>query len=404
MREAIYAQQQTGEYPTKPDEWLRASTDAIDSVVSLKHEVSNLASLSAARMQDVSLNKLWASVDFSLAGIVLAVVGWFSVQRATNRIDGIQKSLTNGTENRDLTVRLSADETDELGAMAAAYNTLSAQIEAASSMGSVARQTQQSIKVQRAGTSEVTANIDQMIGSIKDVAEHSRHGSAAANQARQQAQTGLDVTQEGIASISALANDIRLAEKVIHRLEAENAEIGGIVAVICGIADQTNLLALNAAIEAARAGKSGRDFAVVADEVRNLASRTQESTHQIEDIIDRFKNSTDEAVVAMKRSNKKAADSVSRADETGTAFNSIAESVNAITEINGRIAQATDKQVSVFSSLSENMRANIQQFEQLSSDSSEKTRQSGTLLGKAVEDLQATFSTLRLQRARAFHV
>ncbi len=406
-RKAIYTQQHTGEYPITAVGWLRISTAAIDTVLALNGSISDLSSLNITLSSASSRGQLLYAAAFSLVGAALAILGWLGVQQATNRIDGIQKDLRDGLDNKDLTVRLPKAQADELGAMAATYNSLSEQIEAlvtqsmeagimvsdsALSMGMVARQTQQSITVQRAGTSEVTSNIDQMIDSIKKVAKNSHDGSEAASHARQQARTGLGITQESVASVAALANDIRLTETVVHRLAAENQEIGGIVAAIHAIADQTNLLALNAAIEAARAGESGRGFAVVADEVRNLARRTQESTHQIENIIDRLNNSTDEAVVAMKRSNEKAADSVAKADETGKAFDSIAESVNTINDLNGQIAQATEQQVSVFSSLSQNMRANIQQFEHLSSDSAEKTRQSGVQLGEAVAKLQTLTS------------
>ncbi len=402
-REKIYSAQWSGEYAIGPTEWLEVSTAAVESVLDLNRYASKLAFANVDLMQEDSDNQLYSAAVLSVIGIALALLGLISVVRITRRIDNIQNELVRGVNTKDLTTRMDARKRDELGNMCTAYNELSQQIEelilqsmeagitvsdAASSMGLVARQTQQSITVQRAGTTEVTHNIDEMIDSIKDVADNSHHGSETANNARQHALSGLDVTQDCISSINALAVDIQLAEKVVYRLEAENQEIGGIVAAIHGIADQTNLLALNAAIEAARAGESGRGFAVVADEVRNLAKRTQESTHQIENIIGRLKNSTDEAVVAMKRSNEKVSDSVSKADETGKVFNSIAESVNAINEINAQIAKATDEQVSVFSGLSQNMRANIQQFEQLTSDSAGKTQRSGVHLGNAVEELQ----------------
>ncbi|RDH92280.1 MAG: hypothetical protein DIZ77_08910 [endosymbiont of Seepiophila jonesi] len=122
--------------------------------------------------------------------------------------------------------------------------------------------------------------------------------------------------------------------------------------------------------------------------MRNFAQRTQESTQEIESIIDRLKGSTDEEVVVMKRSSEQAVESVSRADETGVALNAVTESVNAITDINALIAESTEGQVTVFSTLSQNMQSNILQFSQISSMSADQTRDSSVQLGDAVAELQ----------------
>ncbi len=403
FRERIFAQRKTGEYPVTPQEWLRVSTQAIDTVLDLNRAVSRLADSGLGLVKRRSEAQLWQTSALLLLGLLLAVSGIVGVLSITRRIERFETTFVNGIETKDLTLRLPADKMDELGHSAEAYNQLSDQIEtlvtqsmsaavsvanAATKMGDVAKQTQSGIQIQRLETGEVTDNIDQMVVSIREVAANSNQASELANQARQQATEGMGVTQDSISAINALAKDIQQAERVMHQLETHNQEIGGIVAVIRSIAEQTNLLALNAAIEAARAGDSGRGFAVVADEVRNLAQRTQESTQEIESIIDRLKGSTDEAVVVMKRSSEQAVESVSRADETGVALNAITESVNAITDINALIAESTEGQVTVFSTLSQNMQSNILQFSQISSMSADQTRDSSVQLGDAVAELQ----------------
>nr|WP_178941484.1 methyl-accepting chemotaxis protein [endosymbiont of Lamellibrachia barhami] len=306
FRERIFAQRKTGEYPVTPQEWLKASTQAIDIVLDLNRAVSRLAASGLGFANSHSEAQLWLTSALLLLGLLLAMSEIAGVLSKTRRIERFETTFVNGIEAKDLTLRLPADTVDELGHSAEAYNQLSAQIEilvtqsmsaavsvanAATKMGDVAKQTQNGIQIQQLETGEVTDNIDQMVVSIREVAANSNQASELANQARQQATEGMGVTQDSISAINALAQDIQQAERVMHQLETHNQEIGGIVAVIRSIAEQTNLLALNAAIEAARAGDSRRGFAVVADEVRNLAQRTQESTEEIESIIDRLKGS-----------------------------------------------------------------------------------------------------------------
>ncbi len=403
-REQIYAQKETGNYPISAKEWIKESTSAIDSVLQLNLAVSNVAAINLNKEKSDARNKLWLNIIILIVGFILIVLGFLSINSTTGRVTSIKDTLVTGSENKDLTLRLPMSQKDELGTMAEAYNVLAELIEnlvvqsmdasmvvsdAAQVMGTVAKQTQGSINMQRVETSEVTGSIDQMVISIEEVAENSNHASESANLTRKQAQEGMSVTHDSIASINALASDIQQAETVMHQLENENKAIGGIVATIRSIAEQTNLLALNAAIEAARAGESGRGFAVVADEVRNLAQRTQESTKEIEDIIRRLSNSTGEAVIVMKQSNEKATESVARAAETGEALGSIVDSVNSIADLNEQIAKSTVDQATVFSGLSQNMQANIKQFSELSSMSAEQTQKSGANLGDAVAELQS---------------
>jgi methyl-accepting chemotaxis protein len=146
----------------------------------------------------------------------------------------------------------------------------------------------------------------EMTTTVQDVARNAAEAADASHQAEQEAQQGRQLATRTIDAIQSLAEEVERAAQVIQRLEQESDSISSVLTVIQGVAEQTNLLALNAAIEAARAGEQGRGFAVVADEVRALASRTQQSASEIQQMITRLQEGTGEAVSVMQISRDKA--------------------------------------------------------------------------------------------------
>jgi methyl-accepting chemotaxis protein len=155
-------------------------------------------------------------------------------------------------------------------------------------------------------------------------------------------------------SINALASKVADASTVINNLSDDSRQIGSVLEVIQGIAEQTNLLALNAAIEAARAGEQGRGFAVVADEVRNLARRTQDSTREIQAVIEKMQSSTDKAVSVMGDGQAQAEVSVEQAQRAGEALTAINLSVQRISDMNTQIATAAEEQAAVANEINQN--------------------------------------------------
>ena len=209
---------------------------------------------------------------------------------------------------------------------------------------------QQSNELEQAATAvnQMTAAVEEVARNAVSTSEASRETDATAHHGRQQVQHTVD-------SIGDLAGEVtRTCEQVEH-LAVDVRNIGQVLEVIRAIAEQTNLLALNAAIEAARAGDAGRGFAVVADEVRALAHRTQQSTQEIESMINTIEEGTEGAVSAMRHSNERAHLTLEAARASGLALDQITQAITSINERNLVIASASEEQAQVAREVDRNL-------------------------------------------------
>ncbi|HBA34081.1 MAG TPA: methyl-accepting chemotaxis protein, partial [Gammaproteobacteria bacterium] len=216
----------------------------------------------------------------------------------------------------------------------------------------------------------------------------------AANDANRDASDGQGIVVRAVDSINKLAEEVDRGTSTIQQLADDTVQVGTVLDVIGGIAEQTNLLALNAAIEAARAGEQGRGFAVVADEVRTLASRTQESTQEIQKMIEKLQSGVQAAVSVMEASKEQAKSSVEQASSAGDALASITGKVSTIKDMNTQIAQATEQQESLSSIIQANAN-NILQITQASSDAAERSSQSSQALNDLAHELLAVVSKFK---------
>ncbi|WP_168188235.1 methyl-accepting chemotaxis protein [Hahella sp. CCB-MM4] len=301
-----------------------------------------------------------------LVGLSLAVTRTIvkPLQKVTDRLNDI------ASEDGDLTQRLNVDSNDELGSLAAAFNlfvskvhalvcktseTAMKVIEAAEKGTELSGQISRSVSLQRQQTDMVSTAMNQMSASALQVSGNAVEAASAAGSANDNCGQVRDVVARGAESVQSLVDSVGKASGVIEHLKGHVGEIVSVLGVIRGIAEQTNLLALNAAIEAARAGDQGRGFAVVADEVRTLASRTQSSTEEIQLMIERLQQGSEEAVEVMLSSQYVGEETVSHSQSTATCLDDILQAVGLINHLNAQVATASDEQSQVSESINRNL-------------------------------------------------
>ncbi|MGH8353834.1 MAG: methyl-accepting chemotaxis protein [Pseudomonas sp.] len=187
----------------------------------------------------------------------------------------------------------------------------------------------------------------EMAASAQEVARSAGHGEQLSREARRAAGSGLARVQSNRAAMLSLAEKVDKLAEVIESLRHDSGRIGSVLEVIRSIAEQTNLLALNAAIEAARAGDQGRGFAVVADEVRSLAQRTQQSTAQIQEIIQTLQRRTQSSIEMMADSQQAMSHASDSAEQTSQSLQSITAAVDAIDQNIQQMATAAGEQAKV---------------------------------------------------------
>lgn len=334
---------------------------------------------------------------------ILLLLGWStasSIGTALRSLLGSLKDIASG--DGDLTKRIEKTSNDELGDVVDWFNqfvdklhhSISDVVKSttpltalSSDLGSLTGETLSISSEQNRATEQVSLVVEEMVSSVQAVSSNANSASEAANQADKAAKDGREIVDKTVASIIGLAEEVERAGEVIRKLESDTENVGTILDVIKGIAEQTNLLALNAAIEAARAGEQGRGFAVVADEVRTLASRTQDSTQEIQKVIEELQAAAQSAVEVMGQSKQRAQTSVDQASQTGESLAAITERVEAITEMNMQIATAAEEQERAAHSIKENV-LGIKDTSEATMRSIQKVEQASTSLVDISGNLQ----------------
>jgi methyl-accepting chemotaxis protein len=310
--------------------------------------------------------KAWAMIVMTILGLFLLAYVCVSFIASFNWSVGGLNWFAGELAKGDLTVYLRDDDRDELSEagrlLGNARNNVRKIMKqvialmtpvtlATEEVSEVTRTTSAEILQQQAETDQVATAMNQMASTAQQIARHAGSAADAARSADEEALGAQSVVSESMQAINSLATEVAQAADVIGELERESASIGAVLDVIKGIAEQTNLLALNAAIEAARAGEQGRGFAVVADEVRSLASRTQQSTRDINEMISRLQAGTHRAVSVMNEGQRRAENAVERSQRARNALDAITGAVARISAMNDSIAEAARAQSGVVEGL-----------------------------------------------------
>jgi methyl-accepting chemotaxis protein len=375
---------------------------------------SAITSTNTTLVDETNQTNLTVSLLMGIGLVIGLFMGWLISRAICKPLGEVVEALDDIAHGEgDLTRRLECRTGDEIGHLALAFNTFIDKIQAlvqhtASATGQVisavtettesTRNISRMVLAQEQETQQVATAIHEMSATISEVASNAASASEATRSATREAAAGHKTVEETARSIQSLHHEITNAANVIGQVEKNSEGIGSVLDVIKGIAEQTNLLALNAAIEAARAGEQGRGFAVVADEVRNLATRTQESAGEIEEMIRNLQHNTHQAVKAMENGCATAEENVQQANSARASLEAINAAIETINAMNRQIAVASEQQSSVSEEINRSIIA-ISQESKNAASLSQQSMNTTAHLGQLATELQQVVRQFKITPA-----
>ena len=382
---------QFNQWQQASEQLLSAAGNGADTSVLLSDEEQKFASLrdvldkagEAALNKSISEQQVLSSaisrfqtLAYGISALILLIAGWFSYQiprQLTSQINFLTRRIHEiASGEGDLTARLNVQSKDEFAELAHEFNAFVANL--CQLIASVLKQAGQlselteHLSASASSTKDITNSLntasDTIVSAVhemtianKEMANVATSSAQEAEAASRNAEQGLTVVNNVNDSMQALSTDVDTALESSAELQNSSANIASVLDVIRAIAEQTNLLALNAAIEAARAGEQGRGFAVVADEVRTLASRTQQSTNHIQEMIQKLQSRVNEASGAIQSSKENADRTLAFFAKADEVFHQLQQSSRRVNDMATQTAAATEEQSLVSEEITKNLYA-----------------------------------------------
>ena len=336
-----------------------------ETVRSHGHNMEKQVVETTKKMQDIAI------IIIVVGFIIAFVLGFIIPKKITKNVNNLSQRIKEISQgDGDLTARINSDSKDELGDLSKEFdsfldnlqNTMRIVKQKSSALGDstkqldvVAQSVNKITKVLVDSCNSIVTAANEMSMSTEQMANVASNTSEESNKATGSVEEGRQAIGSSHTTIDSLVSNIDVTMTKAEELEKNTQSIYSVLEVIRGISEQTNLLALNAAIEAARAGEFGRGFAVVADEVRTLATQTGESTNKIEEMINQFTQSVNDAFNAIKMSKGNANDAVSNFDNVIAVFDALNTSLNAVRDLSEQTALSTNEQFEVSNEISKNL-------------------------------------------------
>ncbi|XQF92980.1 methyl-accepting chemotaxis protein [Pseudoalteromonas espejiana] len=379
---------------------MRINVEKSDKVVS---EIVESTKLQVEK--SVEQAELIAIIVFVISGIVVLALVYLTSQSIIMPIERVYHTINDIRRNNDLSVMIEQTGKDEVTIMTTDFNSLIGDFKnlinevnmALNTLNVATEHLSESTSATSSGMQEQLHEADmvataatEMQATIQDISHNTEAAAKKAESTNLSAQQGRSEVDSTVKHIRDLSSSLGNASSVVSQLEKDGETIGSVLDVIRGIAEQTNLLALNAAIEAARAGEQGRGFAVVADEVRSLAQRTQESTSEIEGIINTLQQRTQEVVSIMHQCRSQGDESASQAIKAGDLLGAITEDVQTIMEMSTQIAVAIDEQSQVASEVNKN----VVRIRDIAQDASEHAANNAQTSEEVSEQARVLFAAI----------
>ncbi len=412
-RDALYQQLKAGLQSKDLYQSFQASVASLlDFVGTMEEEADSAVESETATVDSLQSSARWnLGLGLTISIIIAAFIFIVAQSIILAPLARLKAHLVDlGRGSGDLTARLNVTGADtEVKDLAVAFNCFIEQLQqlmqsakqshhslsnAHHDISAAIEQSANGVTIQLKETVQVADAIHHLSKAVDQIGQAVQRADAASSEASAITAQGEQVVDAARLGVSEVANEIDNASKVISALVEDSKNISTMLEVIRSIAEQTNLLALNAAIEAARAGESGRGFAVVADEVRSLASRTQDSTKQIESIINNLTNGSGMAVKVMAGAQQKALQITERIADTTTAFSSIVTVVGKIRSVNEDIKESAHSEQTEMKQIHGNVEAIVSQAK-ANESIGQQARQSSNRLDKEMSTLAGLLAQFR---------